>query len=76
MNHPQVAQLLGLSAPTVSRMRTGVQAPTLATMRKVEEVFGWSVADQDQRQRRGTWAEVFERWVNEYAQNNAEPATA
>lgn len=59
-----VAEKLGMSHSGVSRLRTGDRYPNRRTMRKIEEVYGWKVADQmdtiptEGRDRR--WADAFE----------------
>lgn len=42
----QLAKILGVRAPTVSRLRNGLLYPNVSQMKKIEMIFGWSAAEQ------------------------------
>lgn len=54
-----VGQLLGVSHATVSRYKSGDRLPELDTMAKITEVYGWTLDDQYQARKNGTYASEF-----------------
>ena len=66
--NPEVGKHIGLSYSGVSRIRSGDRYPSLAVMRKIREVYGWSLADQQalipDRGRNMDYALEFERRIN------------
>lgn len=45
-NNVRLAELLDLSTATISRIRNGFRQPGPDTMKRIEQLFKWSVADQ------------------------------
>ncbi len=52
----EVAHLLGLSKSAISMLRSGRRKPSVDTMERVAEIYGWSVVDQFNAKRAGTYA--------------------
>ena len=44
--HQHVANLLGLTVASVSRIRTGNRLPSLEVMTKIRDLLDWSIDDQ------------------------------
>lgn len=42
----QIAARLGISPAAVSRFRGGSRVPRMATMRRIAEVYGWTISEQ------------------------------
>ncbi len=57
----EVARLLGLSKSAVSMLRSGRRSPSIDTMERVAEVYGWTVADQFEAKRGGWYAAELTR---------------
>lgn len=55
-----VAERLGISSASVSRFRGGSRVPRIDIMRKIEKVYGWTVAEQATAHGEGTYATEFE----------------
>lgn len=56
-----VAARIGLTHSGVSRIRTGDRLPSVPTMVRIQEAYGWSVQEQTEARARGTYADDFER---------------
>jgi transcriptional regulator with XRE-family HTH domain len=63
----KIAGLLGVSHPTISRIRSGQRYPSRELMRRISERFGWAVHRQlellPDRGRNMRYAQEFERQV-------------
>lgn len=46
MNGAELAAVLGVTASTISRLRSGDRNPSIELMRKIESLLGWSVGEQ------------------------------
>ncbi len=57
--HEFVAERLGLSVATVSRLRTGDRLPSLEVMIDISEMTKWGVDAQAVSRQRGTYAQDF-----------------
>jgi transcriptional regulator with XRE-family HTH domain len=47
MNQPEMADALGCSVATVSRISSGDRLPSLVLMRRIRDVLSWSIGAQD-----------------------------
>lgn len=56
-----VAAKIGLTHSGVSRIRTGDRLPSVATMGRIQEQYGWSVQAQVEARGIGIYAAQFER---------------
>lgn len=79
MNQPQVAEALGVSVATVSRLCSGDRKPSLDLIVRIEEVFGWSVQDQANELRCDAYYSEFQKKVEQWqlpvsTSDPAEPA--
>lgn len=63
VQHYEVAQLIGASISSVSRLRSGKQEPSINRMRVIKEELGWSIDDQSVRLELGDWHVEFERRI-------------
>jgi transcriptional regulator with XRE-family HTH domain len=70
----QLATILGVSRPSMSRWRSGLLYPDIRGLKKIEKVFGWPAAEQidliplmgyDER-----WSLVFNRIIVEWREAN------
>lgn len=59
--HGWVAERMGYSISGVSLLRSGKRKPTLATIDRIEEVFGWDACEQ--LLHRDDFADHFNHWV-------------
>lgn len=71
MDAREVSRVLQISDSMLSRIKTGGRVPGRANMLKIQEVWGWSMADQTRAATAGTYAAEFDRLVL-----NAEPIGA
>lgn len=55
-----IADRLGLSVATVSRLRSGDRYPSFAVMERIASETGWSVARQSTARTAGKWYLGFE----------------
>lgn len=55
-----IADRLGLSVATVSRLRSGDRYPSFAVMERIASETGWSVARQSTARAAGKWYLGFE----------------
>lgn len=46
MTNGEIGKLIGLSYSAVSRLRRGERLPSIGVMVAIQDVFGWSIADQ------------------------------
>lgn len=56
----EVGERIGLTHSSVSRLRSGARLPSVPTMARIQEVYGWSVQEQVEARGRGTYADEFE----------------
>lgn len=56
-----VADRMGYSISGVSLLRSGKRQPTVATMDRIEQVFGWDACDQ--MNHREGFADHFNLWL-------------
>jgi transcriptional regulator with XRE-family HTH domain len=61
----QIAQELGVSLATVSRIRSADRNPTLDLMVKLDEVYGWPISKQAVLYKQGLWLEGFETRIQQ-----------
>ena len=70
----QLARILGVSRPSMSRWRGGILYPDIRGLKKIEEVFGWPAREQidlipimgyDER-----WSLVFNHIISEWSEAN------
>jgi len=75
--HQTVANELGLTVATVSRIRTGARLPSFEVMQKIVKLTGWSLDDQAtaRNRNRGIYAAVLNERLQQWA-DRSEPATA
>lgn len=59
MNTRDMADRLGVSQATVSRLRSGKRRPSLDMMYKIEDVMRWNVAMQAKCMRAGDFPREF-----------------
>lgn len=59
MNRTEMADALGCSVATVSRICSGERRPSLELMAEIRRVLSWSIESQADEVRRGTYAAVF-----------------
>lgn len=55
-----VADRLGLSVATISRLRSGGRNPSFPVMERIEAELGWPVAKQSTARTQGKWHLGFE----------------
>ena len=55
-----IANALGVSEATVSRLRSGDRNPSFAVMAKIADTFGWPIASQSTARVQGRWHLGFE----------------
>lgn len=55
-----IADRLGLSVATISRLRSGDRNPSFAVMERIASETGWSVARQSTARTAGKWYLGFE----------------
>lgn len=60
MNRTEMAEALGCSLATVSRICSGERAPSLTLMAEIRRVLSWSIESQANEMRCGTYPKVFE----------------
>lgn len=58
-----VAERIGLTHSTISRIRNGHRVPSVDAMVRIEAETKWSVADQIKARQEGTYAEAFRKRV-------------
>lgn len=68
--HAWVADKMGYSISGVSLLRSGKRKPTLATIDRIEQVFGWDACDQ--LLHRDDFAELFNQWIAQVHQTEQE----
>ena len=56
----EVADAITMTHSGVSRIRSGGRLPSIDTMRRIQDVYGWSVQDQIEARARGEYVEEFE----------------
>lgn len=70
----QLALIVGVARPTMSRWRNAVLYPDIRSLKKIEKIFGWPASEQidliplsgfDMR-----WSLVFNQVVNEWLEAN------
>lgn len=54
-----IAERIGLTHSSVSRIRNGHRLPSVGVMSAIEKEVGWKVADQVKARQEGTYAEAF-----------------
>ena len=59
MNGRELAQALGVSEATVSRLASGHRKPGLTQMIKIRSVLGWKLDAQADALQSGTYGQVF-----------------
>lgn len=64
--HQTVADELGLTVATVSRIRTGTRLPSLEVMQKIVRLTDWSLHDQAIARDRGVYAAVFNEHLEQW----------
>lgn len=60
VTNERVAQDLGITHSTVSRIRSGHRLPSLQLVRRIEAVLGWPVGEQVSSLDPTTYARAFE----------------
>ena len=66
-NHRAIAELLGLSIPTISRLRSGERVPSWPNQQVIAERLNWPLADQTRARERSRWYIEFERHIRIWA---------
>lgn len=61
VNQVEAAEVLGCSPATVSRICSGERTPSLDLMYEIRRVLAWSVQQQADEVRAGTYAQMFKR---------------
>jgi len=74
MSNPEVAALLHLDFTFVSRLRTGQRQPSITTLAKVREIFGWSIDEQVDAILADDYHIQFESQIDTYAATHQEKA--
>ena len=62
----RVAQLLGCSIATVSRLRAGDRQPSFLLMAGIERAIGWMIEDQARARAGSRWHLEFETQLHRY----------
>lgn len=57
--HQSVADRLGLTVATISRIRSGTRLPSLDVMNKIKDWLDWSMDAQTKARNEGTYHVVF-----------------
>lgn len=65
--HSNVAEKLGLTIATVSRIRSGDRLPSLGVMRQISNLYGWTIDQQLEARDLGDYAHEFNRRLAESA---------
>lgn len=73
--HQTVADELGLTVATVSRIRTGSRLPSLEVMQKIAKLTGWSLHDQALAREHDLYDEGLNPQLEQWASRTT-PATA
>jgi transcriptional regulator with XRE-family HTH domain len=63
--HSRVAEELGLTIATVSRIRSGDRLPSLVVMRQISKLYGWTIDEQLEARDHGEYASRFNRKLAE-----------
>jgi transcriptional regulator with XRE-family HTH domain len=59
MNGAEMAEALGCSEATVSRLRSGERTPSVRLMSEIRRILSWSMDEQAAAIDRGDYAAVF-----------------
>lgn len=71
--HKDVAELLGVSVASVSRLRSGNQKPSLDLMFTIRNKLDWSAEDQVDAWYSDRWNVEFENRIREWAASGDTP---
>lgn len=71
MNGRELAQALGVSEATVSRLASGHRKPSVTLMGKIKPILAWKIDAQVEALSQGTYAQVFtEKMAKKKAPND------
>lgn len=71
MNQETLAQWLGVSVATVSRLRSGKREPSWSVMEAVRDTFDWTLGEQATSRDQGAWRDDFESVLRQFEADKA-----
>lgn len=71
MNQTEMAEILGISPATVSRLCAGKRRPSIVLMDRIEDTMGWAFEKQADEVRCGSYASSFRQFMEGYPGGHA-----